>query len=70
MQRRREHIECEGRPGLGCLVYGTRTCLHRRKLSTRATRWLRTRLTIEMWWVLLAIVPAVCCWLWMAELLV
>lgn len=69
MQRRREHIECESRPGLGCLVYGTSTCSHRRKLGARATRWMRTRLTVEMWWVLLATVPVLCCWLWMAELL-
>src|SRR5262245_15311784 len=68
MQRRREHLECESRPGLGCLVYGTRTCAHRRNLSTRWKRWMRRRLTVELWWVLLALVPLVCCWLWMSEL--
>ncbi|KAF6820901.1 F-box domain-containing protein [Colletotrichum musicola] len=67
MQRRREHMECESRPGLGCLVYGTAVCSHRRKLGARCQRWLRRRLTVELWWVLIALVPIVCCWLWMAE---
>lgn len=43
MQRRREHIECESRPGLGCIVYGTRTCPHARKLKTRVKKWMRAR---------------------------
>lgn len=68
MQRRREHIECDRRPGLGCLVYGTRTCTHRRTTTERLRRWMRTRLTIELWWMLLAAIPVVCCWLWIAEL--
>ncbi|OLN97585.1 hypothetical protein CCHL11_01005 [Colletotrichum chlorophyti] len=67
MQRRREHMECESRPGLGCLVYGTTVCSHRRKLGARCQRWLRRRLTVELWWVLIALVPIVFCWLWMAE---
>lgn len=62
MKRRREHIECESRPGLGCLIYGTSTCPQRRKLGSRVKRWLRTRLTFEMWWVLLALVPVVLGW--------
>ncbi|ROT42154.1 hypothetical protein SODALDRAFT_335975 [Sodiomyces alkalinus F11] len=28
MRRRREHFECESRPGLGCLVLGTASCEH------------------------------------------
>ncbi|TDZ22863.1 hypothetical protein Cob_v004328 [Colletotrichum orbiculare MAFF 240422] len=67
MQRRREHMECESRPGLGCLVYGTSICSHRRKLGARCQRWLRRRLTIELWWVFIAMVPIVCCWLWISE---
>ncbi|CAI0650219.1 unnamed protein product [Colletotrichum noveboracense] len=67
MQRRREHMECESRPGLGCLVYGTSVCSHRRKLGARCQRWLRRRLTIELWWVLIALIPIIFCWLWMAE---
>ncbi|RWA02998.1 hypothetical protein EKO27_g12107, partial [Xylaria grammica] len=35
MQRRREHLECESRPGLGCLVFGTAACIHRRSLAQR-----------------------------------
>ncbi|KAB5545885.1 hypothetical protein GE09DRAFT_222346 [Coniochaeta sp. 2T2.1] len=70
MERRREHIECESRPGLGCLIYGTTTCPQRRKLSSRLKRWLHIRLTFEMWWVLLALIPVVVCWLWNAGLIV
>ncbi|KAJ4200552.1 hypothetical protein NW759_015837 [Fusarium solani] len=69
MQRRREHIECESRPGLGCLVYGTRTCSHRSAFSRRLPRWLQVKLTIEVWWIVLAMVPIVCCWVWLAEFL-
>ncbi|KAF3026683.1 hypothetical protein E8E14_014610 [Neopestalotiopsis sp. 37M] len=47
MQRRREHMECESRPGLGCLVYGTHTCLHRPQLKSRWAKWLRKQFTIE-----------------------
>ncbi len=68
MKHRREHIECESRPGLGCLVYGTRECAHRRMAWQRLKRWLRSKLTIELWWVLLALVPLAMSWLWMAEL--
>ncbi|KAI2618089.1 hypothetical protein GGS26DRAFT_392997 [Hypomontagnella submonticulosa] len=68
MQRRREHMECESRPGLGCLVYGTKTCAHQRKLIVRLKRWLRCQLTIELWWVLMALVPAIFACLWAAEL--
>ncbi|CAK7207108.1 hypothetical protein SEUCBS139899_009916 [Sporothrix eucalyptigena] len=68
MKRRREHIECESRPDLGCLIYNTRTCVHRRP-PRLLHRWFRRRLTVEMWWVLLAIVPLALSWLWFAELL-
>ena len=64
MQRRREHMECESRPGLGCLVYGTPICTHRRTLSERWKRWMRRRLTIELWWILLALIPIFVAWLW------
>ncbi|OAA66519.1 F-box domain-containing protein [Niveomyces insectorum RCEF 264] len=69
MKRRREHIECDSRPGIGCLVYGTSTCTHRRPPHF-LWRWFRLRLTFEMWWVLLALVPVILSWLWFAELLV
>ncbi|KAI1373990.1 hypothetical protein F4677DRAFT_427842 [Hypoxylon crocopeplum] len=68
MQRRREHIECESRPGLGCLVYGTKKCAHRRQLKVRIKQWLRSRLTIELWWVPMALVPIVFGCLWITEL--
>lgn len=68
MQRRREHIECETRPGLGCLVYGTEKCKHRRQLKERWKRWMRAQFTIELWWILLALVPLFFAWGWMAEL--
>ncbi|KAF3062231.1 f-box domain protein [Daldinia childiae] len=67
MQRRREHAECESRPGLGCLVYGTAKCAHRRQLKWRIKRWLRSRLTIELWWCLVPLVPVLLGCLWVAE---
>ncbi|KAK4099393.1 hypothetical protein N658DRAFT_540606, partial [Parathielavia hyrcaniae] len=39
--RWREHIECESRPGLGCLIYGISTCPHARKVKTRVKKWMR-----------------------------
>ncbi|KAH6958466.1 hypothetical protein DER45DRAFT_224089 [Fusarium avenaceum] len=68
MRRRREHVECESRPGLGCLVYGTRTCSHRSLLSKTLPRWMQVKLTIEVWWIVLALIPIVSCWVWLAEL--
>ncbi|KAI0892746.1 hypothetical protein F4806DRAFT_479055 [Annulohypoxylon nitens] len=68
MQRRREHMECESRPGLGCLVYGTKKCAHQRLIKVRVKRWLRSRLTIELWWILLALVPIFLGCLWVTEL--
>lgn len=67
MQRRREHIECDSRPGLGCLVFGTKTCVHR-KPQSRWRRWMGTKLTVELWWVLLAFVPVLCLLAWVIEL--
>ncbi|KAK0620547.1 hypothetical protein B0T14DRAFT_391631, partial [Immersiella caudata] len=63
MQRRREHIECESRPGLGCLINGTAVCPQARKLNTRLKKWLRVRLSIEVWGLLLAMVPLLLGWL-------
>ncbi|KAM7195525.1 hypothetical protein V8F33_006695 [Rhypophila sp. PSN 637] len=65
MQRRREHIECESRPGLGCLVYGTDRCSHPPKLSARLRRWLRVQFTVDLRWVLLALIPLLVGWLFM-----
>lgn len=66
MRRRREHMECESRPGVGCLVYDTSVCTHRRGASQRLERWLHARLTVELWWVLVAAVPVLLCWWLMA----
>lgn len=53
MKRRRMHTECESRPGLGCLVYDTAKCTHKkRKLGD----WLRVRLVVEAWWVAVLVV--------------
>lgn len=65
MRRRREHIECESRPGLGCLVYSTPECAHRKD---RWRRWMRRQITLEIWWILLAVIPLLMGWLWMTEL--
>ncbi|KAH8680586.1 hypothetical protein BX600DRAFT_1581 [Xylariales sp. PMI_506] len=68
MQRRREHMECNSRPGLGCLVFGTSICTRRPQFKDRCARWLRSQLTIELWWILLALVPITVGWIWMWEL--
>ncbi|KAM4054547.1 F-box domain-containing protein [Hirsutella rhossiliensis] len=68
MQRRREHVECESRPGLGCLVHGTRACSHRSKRPSRWRSGLHTKLTVELWWLLLALVPILGGWLWMTQI--
>ncbi|KAH7031476.1 uncharacterized protein B0I36DRAFT_363164 [Microdochium trichocladiopsis] len=62
MQRRREHLECESRPGLGCLVYGTPACTHRRRLSERWKQWLRATLTVEVWWIVVAVGVVLVAW--------
>ncbi|CAJ2514278.1 Uu.00g023970.m01.CDS01 [Anthostomella pinea] len=67
MERRREHMECESRPGLGCLVFGTSTCSHRRSFMERCKRRLRSPLTIELWWILLAILPVILGSFWAIE---
>ncbi|KAK3898775.1 hypothetical protein C8A05DRAFT_18692 [Staphylotrichum tortipilum] len=66
MQRRREHIECESRPGLGCLIYGTRTCPHARKLRTRIKKWMRAHEIDRTHWMLLlaSLVPLLVGWMW------
>ncbi|KAG6366767.1 hypothetical protein INS49_000947 [Diaporthe citri] len=69
MQRRREHVECESRPGLGCLVYATPQCAYRRDWKTAWRRWMRRQITVEIWWIVLAVVPLILGWLWMAELM-
>lgn len=68
MKRRREHIECESRPGLGCLVYGTKRCTNKAKM-TWWRRVLGTKFTVELWWLVLTMVPVVCCWVWILEFL-
>lgn len=67
MQRRREHVECESRPGLGCLVYDTPQCALRRDWRKRWSRRMRQQVTIELWWILLAAIPLFLGWFWMAE---
>ncbi|PKS07342.1 hypothetical protein jhhlp_005944 [Lomentospora prolificans] len=68
MKRRREHLECESRPDLGCLIYGTKVCVHRRSAAHRWARWLRTILTAELWWLIVAAIPLLCCDIWILEL--
>lgn len=67
MQRRREHIECESRPGLGCLIYGTATCPHARRLRTRMKKWVRMHELARAPWTLMlaALVPVLLMWVWM-----
>ncbi|KAI5862070.1 hypothetical protein GGS23DRAFT_605978 [Durotheca rogersii] len=68
MQRRREHFECESRPGLGCLVYGTKRCAHRQQPGFWIKRWLRLRVSIELWWAIVVMAPVLFAFLWMIDL--
>ena len=61
-------MECDSRPGVGCLVFGTKTCVHRKRYS-RWRRWMSLKFTIELWWVLLALIPIVLFSSWLVELL-
>jgi hypothetical protein len=72
MQRRREHIECESRPGLGCLIYGTATCPHARQLRTRFKKWMRMHPVDRARWLLLlaSLVPLIVGWVWMVGVFV
>ncbi len=61
MKRRREHFECETseRPGgRGCLVYGTRICVHKRVPSKLAIMrdWVGGNLwgNFVFWWAVVA----------------
>ena len=69
MKRRREHIECETRPGLGCVVLSTPTCPHRRSALVRWRNWLRATLTVELWWLFLMAIPSIICGVWLAWVL-
>lgn len=66
MKQRREHIECDCRPGIGCLVYGTPTCSHRQRSPGRWRSRIHIKITIERWGILLALLPALLVWLWTA----
>ena len=69
MQRRRQHFECESRPGIGCLIYGTSRCSHRPRLVNSWRRCFSLRLTIELWWLLLCLLPILFSWVWALEVL-
>jgi hypothetical protein len=65
MQRRREHMECECKPNIGCLVYGTPKCLHRRRgLKVRMHRMVRRWLRVEVWNLLVALAAVLLGVLW------
>ncbi|KAI1334426.1 hypothetical protein F5Y15DRAFT_401424 [Xylariaceae sp. FL0016] len=68
MQRRREHLECESRPGLGCIVLGTRSCAHKRTRTHWCRIWFRSLITLDSWWLLLAMIPILLGCLWVPEL--
>ncbi|KAI0198895.1 hypothetical protein F4808DRAFT_462284 [Astrocystis sublimbata] len=68
MRRRRKHLECESRPGLGCLIFGTTACAHRRSLAQRCRTWLGSRLTLALCWFLLALLPIGLGCVWIDEL--
>ncbi|KAK3985163.1 hypothetical protein QBC44DRAFT_251146 [Cladorrhinum sp. PSN332] len=76
MQRRREHVECESRPGLGCLIYGTKECPNARRLSTRLKRWVRLpdeARKVQLAFVaavVLVVIPAILGWAWMLGVMV
>ena len=55
MQRRRQHFECESRPGLGCLVYGTPKCANKPRIKRNLKYWLGKMLTVEFFLIVFAI---------------
>jgi hypothetical protein len=64
MKRRREHGECDTREGgRGCLVFGTKICIYRKKPLThmeRAKKWgmgLMNR-NVVLRWILAAAIGA------------
>lgn len=58
-------MECDARPGLGCLIYGTATCVHRkRQRGWRSWLGVKARTSIELWWLLVAAMPIVLLYLW------
>ncbi|CEJ93853.1 Putative F-box domain protein [[Torrubiella] hemipterigena] len=63
MARRREHFECESRAGLGCLVFGTPKCVHKPKQQYWWKKRFQLRLTVEVWWIVIAAVPLLLMWL-------
>ncbi|KAI0391412.1 hypothetical protein F5Y17DRAFT_409838 [Xylariaceae sp. FL0594] len=69
MRRRRAHLECESRPGLGCLVLGTTVCAQRRSIWMRWRCWLRLHQSLELWGlVLFAVLPVLMGFIWLREL--
>ena len=66
MQRYREHGKCKSRPSSGCLAYGVDSYTHPKRLRRRYTRWLRTHFTVELWWVLLSLIPVLFGTFWVA----
>ncbi|KAL2760346.1 hypothetical protein ACRALDRAFT_1067082 [Sodiomyces alcalophilus JCM 7366] len=54
MRRRRDHFECESRPGLGCVVLGRTTCEHRRRRRAQEEeeRAMRRRRRLRPWGLL------------------
>ncbi|KAI0475459.1 hypothetical protein GGR56DRAFT_515132 [Xylariaceae sp. FL0804] len=68
IRRHRQHLECESRPGLGCLVFGTTRCAHRLSFLQRFRRHMRSRVLPDLCWTLLALVPVLLGCLWMVEL--
>ncbi|KAG9235143.1 hypothetical protein BJ875DRAFT_459737 [Amylocarpus encephaloides] len=72
MERRRQHFECETRPGgRGCLIFGTKICTHQKaRLSAKQQfkktyRILFSKLGTLLWWLCLALIGAGVSWGWM-----
>lgn|SRR5687767_9850079 len=69
IRERRKHIECESRPDLGCLVLGTVFCTRRPNRWQRWRHKLKSKVVIEAWLLSLVVVPLVCSWMWIVELI-
>ncbi|KAK0391432.1 hypothetical protein NLU13_0933 [Sarocladium strictum] len=68
IRQRREHLECESRRDLGCIVFETAICTRRPSSWQRWRHKLRTKVVLELWLLSLVVVPLVCAWAWIMEL--
>ncbi|KAL5594146.1 uncharacterized protein BROUX77_007493 [Berkeleyomyces rouxiae] len=63
IQHYRNHLECEARPGIGCMIYNTKVCFHRRTPADRMRQWLRAVLLRDAPRLIIGALVLAVCWL-------